>query len=264
MLVEKQFGLSRIEVVLQPDKEISDEKVVTFENAILRLKFFEPIQYVIGNTEFFGLPFIVDKSVLIPRPETEELVAWITNDTQAKEMAILDIGTGSGCIAISLAHQISNATVSAIDISKNALKIAKHNAVSNKVSVNFMEVDVLQFENSKKLQKHKESKFDVIVSNPPYVRALEKEFIQANVLKYEPEIALFVEDEDPLLFYRRIAQLSKEYLKSDGKLFFEINEYLGAEMKEILKKEGFSQIEIRKDIFDKDRMIKCKIYEKIR
>ena len=258
LLVEQHLNLSRIEVALQPDKDISEEEVLTFENAILRLKNFEPIQYIISNTEFFGLPFMVDKSVLIPRPETEELVAWITSENQGKEITILDIGTGSGCIAITLAHQISNSKVNAIDISKKALKIAKQNAVSNNVSVNFMEVDVLQFENSKELQNHKESKFDVIVSNPPYVRASEKELMQSNVLMHEPEIALFVEDEDPLLFYRRIAQLCKEYLKSEGKLFFEINEYLGKDMKKMLEEEGFINIEIRKDIFDKDRMIKCK------
>ncbi|MCK5872753.1 MAG: peptide chain release factor N(5)-glutamine methyltransferase, partial [Methylococcales bacterium] len=159
---------------------------------------------------------------------------------------------------ISLAHSLPDAKVSAIDISKEALKIAKQNALSNKVIINFIEVDVLQFENSKELQIHKEAKFDIIVSNPPYVRASEKELMQANVLKHEPEIALFVEDEDSLLFYRKIAQLSKDYLKPEGLLFFEINEYLGKDMKEMLEEEGFGQIEIRKDIFDKDRMIKCK------
>lgn len=258
LLVERCLGLSRIEVALQPDKEISEREFLKFEKTIQQLKNFEPIQYVIGNTEFFGLPFVVGKSVLIPRPETEELVAWITDGNQSREAVILDIGTGSGCIAITLAHQLSNANVSAIDISKDALKIAKQNAVSNKVSINFMEVDVLQFEKSKELQSYKESKFDIIVSNPPYVRSSEKELMQANVLKHEPDIALFVEDEDPLLFYRRIAQLSKDYLKPEGELFFEINEYLGTEMKEMLEFEGFNQVEIRKDLFDKDRMIKCK------
>jgi len=258
LLVEKYLGLSRIEVALQSDKEISEEDVLILEKAIHRLKEFEPIQYIIGNTEFFGLPFKVDKSVLIPRPETEELVDWITNESQSKEATILDIGTGSGCIAISLAHSLPDAKVLAIDISKEALKIAKQNALSNKVIINFIEVDVLHFENSKEFQIHKEAKFDIIVSNPPYVRASEKKLMQANVLKHEPEIALFVEDEDSLLFYRKIAQLSKDYLKPEGLLFFEINEYLGKDMKEMLEVEGFSNIEIKRDIFDKDRMIKCK------
>ncbi len=257
-VVEKHLKLSRIEVALQPDKEILEEVVLIFINAIQRLKNFEPIQYIIEETEFYGLPLFVNKNVLIPRPETEELVNWIVNDIQHKETTILDIGTGSGCIAISLAHQLPNAKISAIDISKDAIKIARQNSLSNKVNVNFMEVDILKFENSKKLQNYKASEFDVIVSNPPYVRALEKELMQSNVLKHEPEIALFVEDEDPLLFYKRIAQLSKDYLKSEGFLFFEINEYLGKDMIEMLIAEGFCQIEIRKDIFDKDRMIKCK------
>ncbi len=258
ILSEAYLGFSRIEIALQPEKEISEENSKKFNEAILRLKQFEPIQYIIGETEFFSLKFIVDKSVLIPRPETEELVNWIINETQSKESNILDIGTGSGCIAITLAHQLSKTEVSAIDVSKDALKIAKQNAHSNKVNINFIELDVLQFENSKELQIHKESKFDIIVSNPPYVRASEKDLMQTNVLKYEPEIALFVEDKDPLLFYRKITQLSKDYLKPEGILFFEINEYLGRDMKEMLEIEGFNNIEIKKDIFKKDRMIKCK------
>lgn len=258
ILSEAYLGLSRIETAMQPEKEISEEKSKKFTEAIIRLKQSEPIQYILGETEFYGLPFIVDKSVLIPRPETEELVSWITNETQSKEAGILDIGTGSGCIAIALASQLPEAVVNAIDVSTDALRIANQNALANKVNVNFIEVDVLQFENSKDLQIHKESKFDIIVSNPPYVRASEKELMQVNVLRYEPEIALFVEDEDPLLFYRRIVELSKEYLKPEGILFFEINEYLGKDMKDMLEKEGFTNIEIKKDIFEKDRMIKCK------
>ena len=258
ILSETYLGLSRIEIALQPEKEITEDNSEKFKEAIIRLKQSEPIQYILGETEFYGLPFIVDKNVLIPRPETEELVAWIIKDNQNKEATILDIGTGSGCIAITLAHQLSNAKVNAIDVSKDALKIARQNALNNKVNVNFIKVDVLQFENSKELQVHKESKFDIIVSNPPYVRASEKELMKPNVLRYEPEVALFVEDEDPLLFYRRIVQLSKDYLKREGLLFFEINEYLGEDMKEMLEVEGFSNIEIKKDIFEKDRMIKCK------
>ena len=258
ILSEAYLGLSRIEVALQPNKEILEGEGLSFDRAIQQLKNFEPIQYIVGETEFFGLKFKVDRSVLIPRPETEELVNWIINETQSKETTILDIGTGSGCIAITLAHQLTKTEVSAMDISKDALKIAKQNALTNKVNINFIELDVIQFENSDELDFHKDSKFDLIVSNPPYVKASEKELMQANVLRYEPEIALFVEDEDPLLFYRRIAQLSKDYLKPEGVLFFEINEYLGKGMKEMLEVEGFSNIEIKKDIFEKDRMIKCK------
>ena len=257
LLANKHLGLSRIEIAIQPDKIVSEVKVLEFKKAISRLENFEPIQYIIGGTEFFGLPFLVNKDVLIPRPETEELVSWIINDSKNKLANILDVGTGSGCIAISLANKLKNATVSAIDISDKALSIAKQNALLNKVNVNFMSVDVLKFEKSEQLISHLDSKYDVIVSNPPYVRMLEKELMQPNVIEHEPDIALFVEDEDPLLFYRKISQLSKQYLKQDGVLYFEINEYLSKEMKVMLDSEGFKNIEIKKDIFEKDRMIKC-------
>lgn len=257
LLAEKHFELSRIAIALQPEKEVSEVEKIKFKKAICRLENFEPIQYILGDTAFFGLPFVVDKNVLIPRPETEELVAWIADDTKNENITILDIGTGSGCIAISLAHQLSGTTVSAIDISDNALAIAKQNAALNNMNVNFIKVDVLEFEKSLELKKHLDSKFDIIVSNPPYVRMLEKELMQPNVVKHEPDIALFVEDKDPLLFYRKIAQLSKLYLKQNGALYFEINEYLSEEMKVMLDSEGFKNIEIKKDIFEKDRMIKC-------
>ena len=259
LLAEKQLGLTRIDVALQPEKKISEEDKLEFDKAIVRLKAFEPIQYILGDTEFFRLPFLVDKNVLIPRPETEELVAWIADEAQNENITILDIGTGSGCIAISLAHQLPKTIVGAIDISDKALAIAKQNATLNNVNVNFMKVDVLEFEKSLILEKHLDSKFDVVVSNPPYVRMLEKELMQPNVVAHEPNIALFVEDEDPLLFYRKIAQLCKIYLKPEGVLYFEINEYLSKEMKEMLEFVGFKHIEIRKDMFKKDRMIKCMI-----
>ena len=219
LLAEKQLGLSRIEIALQPEKEISEAEKLEFDKAISRLGNFEPIQYILGDTEFFGLPFRVDNNVLIPRPETEELVDWIADETQNKEANILDIGTGSGCISISLAKHLPKAKVVGLDVSADALLVAKHNAELNKVD---------------------------------------------NVISHEPDIALFVEDEDPLLFYRKIAQLSKIYLKPEGALYFEINEYLSKEMKEMLEFEGFKDVEIRKDIFKKDRMIKCMKNEKIR
>ena len=257
LLANKHLSLSRIDIAIQPDKIVSEVKVLEFKKAISRLENFEPIQYIIGDTEFFGLPFLVNKDVLIPRPETEELVSWIIKDSKNKQASILDVGTGSGCIAISLANKLKNATVSAIDISDKSLSIAKQNAMLNDVKVNFIKVDVLEFEFSEQLKSHLDSKYDVIVSNPPYVRMLEKELMQPNVIEHEPDIALFVEDEDPLLFYRKISQLSKQYLKQDGVLYFEINEYLSKEMKVMLDSEEFKNIEIKKDIFEKDRMIKC-------
>lgn len=262
LLAEKQLGLSRIEIALQPEKEISEAEKLEFDKAISRLGNFEPIQYILGDTEFFGLPFRVDNNVLIPRPETEELVDWIADETQNKEANILDIGTGSGCISISLAKHLPKAKVVGLDVSADALLVAKHNAELNKVDVTFVKTDVLD-ENSWELMLE-DVKFDTIVSNPPYVRILEKKLMKPNVISHEPDIALFVEDEDPLLFYRKIAQLSKIYLKPEGALYFEINEYLSKEMKEMLEFEGFKDVEIRKDIFKKDRMIKCMKNEKIR
>lgn len=195
----------------------------------------------------------MNKHTLIPRPETEELVEWILINPEFKfqNPQFLDIGTGSGCIAISLAKNLPNAKVSALDISEEALKIAKGNAKLNKVEVDFFQTDILAAETLSK-------KYDVIVSNPPYVRELEKKQMQQNVLKYEPYSALYVKDEDPLLFYRAISRLAKNHLNPGGKLFFEINEYLAYEMTELLKAEGFKNIEIKKDIYGKDRMLKCK------
>ena len=266
LLSEKYLGLSRIEIVLNSEMKISKNQLFTFEEAIQRLIKFEPIQYIIGETEFYGLQFLVDNNVLIPRPETEELVDWIVKDTNEKNedrkdlfianesfKTVLDIGTGSGCIAISLAHSLTNTNVSAIDISEGALQIAKQNSQLNKVDVNFEKADILNIDDD-----FSDMNFDVIVSNPPYVREQEKSQIEPNVIKHEPALALFVEDNDPLLFYRKIAQFSQKYLKNEGVLFFEINEYLSKELISMLKTEGFKEVILRKDIFGKARMIKCK------
>ena len=255
LLAEKSLGLSRIAIALQPEKQISEKEKFVFDKAISRLKNFEPIQHILGTTEFFGLPFLVDKNVLIPRPETEELVDWILGQNKHKEATILDIGTGSGCIAISLAKHLPGAKVCGLDISAEALLVAQFNTVLNKVDIRYFNTDVLK-ENTWKFT-FEDMIFDTIVSNPPYVRILEKEHMSPNVIEHEPSIALFVKDEDPLLFYRKIAQLSNIYLKPEGVLYFEINEYLSLEMEKMLTMEGFKNIEIRKDIFKKDRMIKC-------
>ncbi len=257
ILSEEYLNLSRIEVALHPEKTISTEDAEKFQEALLQLKNYEPIQYIIGETEFYGLPFKVNKHTLIPRPETEELVEWILSKQKlithnSQLITILDIGTGTGCIAISLAKNLPNSKISALDISKEALKIAHQNAKLNKVEVEFFQADILK---TKTLPKQ----YDVIVSNPPYVRELEKKQMQQNVLKYEPDSALFVKDEDPLLFYRAISQLAKTNLKANGKLFFEINEYLADELTQLLKSKGFQNIEVKKDIFGKDRMLKCSL-----
>lgn len=257
LLAEKYLNLSRINIALQLNNELTPEEQSSFYQAVDRLRNHEPIQYILGETEFFGMPIIVNKQVLIPRPETEELVSWIIDDVDKKETTILDIGTGSGCIAISLAKKLNNAVVSAIDISNKAIEVAKKNALINNVNVEFSRVDVLNFEDKLVLQDKWKSKFDIIVSNPPYVRMQEKKLMQLNVIDHEPDIALFVEDDDPLLFYRRISELSRQYLKHNGTLYLEINEYLGVEMEKMLNEAGFKHVDLKKDMFGKNRMIKC-------
>jgi release factor glutamine methyltransferase len=251
ILVEFKLHLSRIELALQHNFELNDDDLLFLQNVLSELKYQIPIQYIIGETEFYGLPFKVDKNVLIPRPETEELVEWIVqNHKNSNSVKILDIGTGSGCIAVSLAKKLPNTQVSAIDISAEALNVAKNNAIMNHVNVNFLNADILT------ISKLPDA-FDIIVSNPPYVRELEKNEMQQNVLSNEPHIALFVENENPLLFYDKIAELAKNQLTKNGVLYFEINQYLSAETVELLKTKGFKNIEVKKDIYGVDRMVKC-------
>lgn len=257
ILSENYLNLSRIQIATNPEIEVSKSDLEKFQNALLRLRRYEPIQYIVGETEFYGLPIKVNNYTLIPRPETEELVSWVLDEISASSDAaenktILDIGTGSGCIAISVAKHIKNANVSAIDISEEALKIARYNAEINAVNVSFLKTDVLKANSLKQ-------NFDIIISNPPYVRELEKEQMQENVLKFEPNTALYVKNEDPLLFYRVISILAKKHLKPGGKLFFEINEYLSEELAALLKSKGFKDIEVKQDIFGKDRMVKCNL-----
>ena len=243
---------SRFEVSMALDTIVSAKNTTAFEKALLRLKKQEPIQYILGCTAFYGLTFTVNEHTLIPRPETEELVDWVLSNLHDQDsvLDILDIGTGSGCIAISLAKNIPTARVSGLDISEKALEVAQENAVKNQVLVSFCKKDILE-------TTALENKYDVMVSNPPYVRQLEKKAMNANVLDYEPGVALFVPNEDPLLFYRKIAQLAMVSLQTRGWLYFEINEYLSKEMDVLLKEIGFANIEIKKDFREVPRMIKC-------
>ncbi|NGX83826.1 peptide chain release factor N(5)-glutamine methyltransferase [Aequorivita sp. KMM 9714] len=255
ILSEEYLNLSRVNIALNPETEVSANDYDKFQIALFKLNNHEPIQYIIGETEFYGLPFKVNKYTLIPRPETEELIDYIisnhkTTTQHSEPTSILDIGTGSGCIAISLAKNLPNSKVSALDISEKAIKVASENAEINNVNVDFFQTDILKVT---ALPEH----YDIIVSNPPYVRELEKELMQENVLRHEPDSALYVTNSDPLLFYRSISRLAKIHLKPGGKLFFEINEYLADEMIQLLKDEGFKKIEVKKDIFGKDRMMKC-------
>lgn len=243
---------SRFEVSMALDTVVSAKNITAFEMALLRLKKQQPIQYIVGHTEFYGLTFKVNKHTLIPRPETEQLVDWIISNhkDQGSGLEILDIGTGSGCIAVALAKNFSKASISGLDISEKALEVAQENAIKNQVLVSFCQKDILE---TTALEK----KYDVVVSNPPYVRQLEKKAMSANVLDYEPGGALFVPNEDPLLFYRKIAQLALVSLQEKGWLYFEINEYLSKEMDALLNEIGFVNIEIKKDFRAVPRMIKC-------
>jgi len=259
ILIEEKLKLQRIDTVLKPDFLITNKNLTDLKNIVKRLQKEEPVQYILGNTEFYGLPFLVNKNTLIPRTETEELVAWVLYEIKVlannkiTEPSILDIGTGTGCIPISLAKNLTSLNISAIDISPEALLIAKQNAILNKVTIEFIELDIL---NTESLPQE----YDVIISNPPYVRELEKEEIKNNVLENEPHLALFVEDENPLIFYNKIADLAKQQLSKNGMLFFEINQYLGKETVNMLVKKGFKNIQLKKDLFGNDRMIKCVLH----
>jgi release factor glutamine methyltransferase len=259
IVLEHYHKMKRIDLALNPDVAIDAEQLAYWNTILAELKKQKPIQYIIGATEFFGLPFLVDENTLIPRPETEELVERILestkNEIQNTKLKVLDIGTGSGCIAISLAKNLPNAQVAAIDVSEKALAIAKKNAESNKVTIDFICEDVLQLSTF----DFRLSTFDIIVSNPPYVRNLEKVEIKSNVLDYEPHLALFVDDDDALLFYRKIAELAQKNLSENGKLYFEINQYLGNETVDLLRKMGFKEIVLKQDVYGNDRMISCKI-----
>ena len=259
LILEEKKRLKRIDLALNPDLIFSSDEIVVWNSILEQLKKEIPIQYLLGKTSFYGLEFLVNPDVLIPRPETEELVEWIIQSCKSevvsqkleagsRKLKILDIGTGSGCIAISLAKNIPNAEVFAIDISEKALATAKKNAKNNTVSVIFLEKNILKTTDL-------EQQFDIIVSNPPYVRNLEKQEIKKNVLNNEPHLALFVEDNDALIFYRKIAELAQKNLSDKGQLFFEINQYLGQETVNLLEKMNFKNVELRKDIYGNDRMI---------
>ncbi len=254
LILEEKKQLKRIDLALHPDLFFSEEEIGVWNAILEQLKQEIPIQYLLGKTSFYGLDFEVNAAVLIPRPETEELVEWILESQKSKvesqKVKILDIGTGSGCIAISLAKNLPDATVFALDVSEEALATAKKNAENNSVNVTFIHQNILETEDL--LQQ-----FDIIVSNPPYVRNLEKEEIKKNVLENEPHLALFVADNDALVFYKKIAQLAQKNLLPNGQLYFEINQYLGKEMVNLLEKMNFKTVDLRKDIYGNDRMTKA-------
>ncbi|MCR9228969.1 MAG: peptide chain release factor N(5)-glutamine methyltransferase [Flavobacteriaceae bacterium] len=258
--IEHYLQLQRFILAIQPGITLTKEEEQPLFEALSELKLEKPLQYILGTAHFMDLELQVNKNVLIPRPETEELVQWILLDAERnrnvistslndRSLHILDIGTGSGCIAIALAKHLPNAKVFALDVSEGALDMAQKNAASNRVDITFLHEDILNTE--------LEFNFDVIVSNPPYVRELEKKGVQKNVKDFEPGTALFVPDNDPLLFYRAIIDFAEMHLSKKGKLYFEINQYLGEETKALFHTRNFSEIELRKDMFGNNRMLKA-------
>jgi release factor glutamine methyltransferase len=256
--------LSATDLLLKQKEKLTIKQIQKSEQVLKRLKMYEPLQYITGEIEFLEIKFYVDRNVLIPRPETEELVEWILKDYQVsgtgyhdkkdkKHFSILDIGTGSGCIAIALKKNIQSADVTAIDISKEALSVAKKNARRNQVQINFVQMDILKnpFPDVK-------GSFDLIVSNPPYITSHEKAEMHRNVIAHEPHIALFVEGKNPLLFYDRITDLaSGGVLKEKGRLYFEMNEMLSGEISEMLNAKRFTEVHIKQDMSGKNRMIRA-------
>ena len=250
IILEEVSGLTFADITSGKSSNLSVSQSRKMKQIIARLKNGEPFQYVLGKTTFYGLDFVVGREVLIPRPETEELVEWIIDDNGAKPITILDIGTGSGCIAIALAANILNASVHGWDISSAALKMAEENARRNKVQLFFTQQNLFD-------PVPAAPQFDLIVSNPPYITESERETMDSTVTDHEPEEALFVPDSDPLLFYKRIASLAEGLLNEGGRLFFEIHRCRGAEVCTMLQEKCFREIELRRDLSGNDRMVRA-------
>lgn len=250
LIFEKLKGYSRTQFLLSKNDFLNPEDQDEIAKIVSHLKNHEPIQYILGRTEFYGLPFYTVSGVLIPRPETEELVQWIIQENKLAKPTILDIGTGTGCIPVSLRKNIPESTVLACDISPICLETAHRNAQLNEVDVSVFKYDILI-----QTPELDFPELDIIVSNPPYVRESEKSQMEKNVLDFEPELALFVPNHDPLLFYKRISDFAKKHLKACGNLYFEINEAFGEECSAMLQQKGFSEVTLRKDIHGKDRFI---------
>jgi len=251
LIFEKLKGYSRTQFLLAKEEILTPEEQLEIDQIVLRLKNHEPIQYILGETEFYGIPFYTVPGVLIPRPETEELVQWIIQENKNTSPTILDIGTGTGCIAISLRKNIPQSTVLACDISAICLETALRNATINSAKISVFEYDIINGNPEISFPE-----FDIIVSNPPYIREKEKEKMAKNVLDFEPQLALFISDYDPLVFYSKIADFANIHLKNGGSLYFEINEVFGNECSAMLQEKGFSDINLKKDINGKDRMIR--------
>lgn len=257
LVIEHVTGQRKIDRIVYKDLFVNEEQQKQLEKFTAELLLHKPVQYVLGEAWFMDMKLTVNENVLIPRPETEELVQWITEDVKksaSKEVTLIDIGTGSGCIPIAIKKKICDAAVSAIDISDAALQVAKLNSVQQKVHIDFLHLDFLNRNNWNRL-----GKYDIIVSNPPYIRQSEQDAMSENVLKYEPHIALFVPDTNALIFYEEIAKFGREHLRQMGSIYVEINEALGEEVSDVFKENGFMNIIVKKDLQGKDRMVKAEI-----
>ncbi|UII34314.1 peptide chain release factor N(5)-glutamine methyltransferase [Fulvivirga ulvae] len=250
MIMEHVFNLDKAEIILDRSINVANSKARELNEFIKRINTHEPVQYIIGQTEFYGREFKVDKGVLIPRGETEELVHLIINENHGKRIKLLDIGTGTGCIPITLLKELRGSRAFAIDYDPRAMKVARKNAELHKVQIEFLLIDILN-------EPIPVQSLDVIVSNPPYVTESDKLLMKPNVLKYEPAMALFVEDSDPLLYYRRIAELAKSTLKEHGILYFEINERFGEDVQALLEIMDYSKVQVIKDLHGKDRIVRA-------
>lgn len=248
LVAEKRYGLSHADIALEPLAKVDEG--ADFGNILSGIAAARPVQYILGRADFYGMEFEVGEGVLIPRPETEELVRWIT-ESEPSAKSILDMGTGSGAIAIALTKEFPQASVTGIDISPDAIRFARRNNETAGTNVILKEADILD-------PKSDMGRFDVIVSNPPYIPASERVGMAANVTDYEPQVALFVSDSDPLLFYRAIAKFATRSLHPDGALYFEIHETMGHRVADILAGAGFREIEIKDDINSKPRMARCR------
>lgn len=252
LLLEKKLGWMKHHILINDERHVDDDALDACRKMATRVAEGEPIQYILESAEFFGLDFYVNPSVLIPRPETEELVSLILKENNNPKLEILDIGTGSGCIPVALKKNIPDAIVHALDISEGALSVAKKNAATHGVTIHFYQQDIINDEPAI-------SNLDCIVSNPPYIGYDEVKTMSDNT-QHEPEIALFPKDEDTLIFYRTIAFIGKNKLKSGGKIYFEINENYPEDVKEILIKTGYTHIQILKDLNEKNRVIKAEFF----
>jgi len=249
VLISHFFSLSRVDLSLKPDFRLSETEILKLHFAVKDLKKEKPVQYIIGESEFFGLKLKVTPNVLIPRPETEEMIELIVKDNLDKEkLKILDIGTGSGCIALALKKKLPSFLVTAIDVSEGALEVAKGNCILNKLDIELKQLDILDVSRWQEL-----GQFDLIVSNPPYVTEDDKTLMKKNVTGFEPHLALFVTNEDPLLFYRVITEFAVDHLIGGGSLWFEINENLGDEVVKLLQEKGFNNIALHSDLYGKVR-----------